>query len=54
MQTKRPRDASSALEKERNDGALKAWSHFTRNHLSSQTLAQGNQGLALEKRGEVE
>jgi hypothetical protein len=34
----------------RNDGALKACAHFTRNHLSTQTLAQGNQGLALEER----
>jgi hypothetical protein len=54
MHNKKPGDASSALEKGKNEGALKAWSHFTRNHLSSQTLAQRNQGLALEERGEVE
>jgi hypothetical protein len=50
----KPGDASSALEMVRNDVALKACAHFTRNHLSTQTLAQGNQGLALEERGEVE
>jgi hypothetical protein len=54
MQTKKSGDASSALEKEKNDGALKACAHFTRNHLSTQTLAQGNQGLALEEMGEVQ
>jgi hypothetical protein len=54
MQTKKPGDASSALEKVKIDGALKACAHFTRIHLSTQTLAQGNQGLALEERGEVE
>jgi hypothetical protein len=48
------RDASNALEKVKNNGALKACAHFTRNHLSTQTLAQGNHGLALEERGEVE
>jgi hypothetical protein len=54
MQNQKPGDASSALEKEKNDGALKAWAHFTRDHLSTQTLAQGKQALALEERGEVE
>jgi hypothetical protein len=54
MRIEKPGDALSALEKRRNDGALKACAHFTRNHLSTQTLAQGNQGLALDERGEVE
>jgi hypothetical protein len=54
MQTKNPEMLQVLLRKEKNDGALKAWAHFTRNHLSTQTLAQGNQGLALEERGEVE
>jgi hypothetical protein len=54
MQTERPGDASNAIEKGRNDGALKACADFISNHLSTQTLAQGNQGLALEERGEVE
>jgi hypothetical protein len=54
MRIQKPGDASSALEKGRNDGALKACAHLTKNHLSTQTLAQGNQRLALEERGEVE
>jgi hypothetical protein len=54
MQTKNPEMLQSALEKVRNDGALKACAHFTRNHISTQTLAQGNQGLVPEERGEVE
>jgi hypothetical protein len=54
MRIEKPRDASSVLEKGRNDGALKACQILTMNHFSTQTLAQGNQGLALEERGEVE
>jgi hypothetical protein len=50
----RPRDASSALEMGRFDGALKASLNLTRNHFSTQVLAQRNQILALEERGEVE
>jgi hypothetical protein len=53
MRIKKPGDASSALEKGRIDGALKACAHLTKKHLSTQTLAQGNQRLALEERGEV-
>jgi hypothetical protein len=54
MLNQKPGDASNAVEKVKNDVALKACAHFTRIHLSTQTLAQGNQGLALEERGEVE
>jgi hypothetical protein len=54
MRIKKPRDASSALEKGRNNGALKACAILTKNHFSNQTLAQGIQRLALEERGEVE
>jgi hypothetical protein len=54
MRIEKLRDASSALEKGRNDGALKACAILTMNHFSTQTLAQGNQTLALEERGEVE
>jgi hypothetical protein len=54
MRIQKPGDPSSALEKEKNDEALKACGHLTKNHLSTQTLAQGNQRLALEERGEVE
>jgi hypothetical protein len=50
MRIEKPGDASSALEKGRIDGALKACANLTKNHLSTQTLAQGNQRLALEKR----
>jgi hypothetical protein len=53
MRIKKPGDASSALEMGRIDGALKACTHLTRNHFSTQTLAQGNQRFALEERGEV-
>jgi hypothetical protein len=54
MQIEKPGDASSALEMGRIDGALKACQILTMNHFSTQTLAQGNQRLALEERGEVE
>jgi hypothetical protein len=54
MRIQKPGDASSALEKGRNDGALKACAHLTNNHFSTQTLDQENQSLALEERGEVE
>jgi hypothetical protein len=54
MRIEKPRDASSALEMGRIDGALKACAHLTRKHFSTQTLAQGIQRLALEERGEVE
>jgi hypothetical protein len=47
-------DASSALEMGRIEGTVKASLILTRNHFSTQTLAQGNQGLALKERGEVE
>jgi hypothetical protein len=50
----RPGDASSALEMGRFKGALKASLILTRNHFSTQALAQRNQRLALEERGEVE
>jgi hypothetical protein len=48
------KDASSALEMGRFEGALKASLILTRNHFSSQALAQRNQRLTLEERGEVE
>jgi hypothetical protein len=54
MRIEKPGDASSALEIGRIDGALKACQILTKKHFSTQTLAQGNQGLALEERGEVE
>jgi hypothetical protein len=54
MRIEKPGDTSSALEKGRNEEAVKACSHLTKNHLSTQTLAQGSQRLALEERGEVE
>jgi hypothetical protein len=54
MRIDEPEDASSALEKGRNDEALKACANLTMNHFSTQTLAQGNQRLALEERGEME
>jgi hypothetical protein len=54
MRLEKPGDASSALEKGRNDGALKACAILTMKHFTTQTLAQGNQILALEERGEVE
>jgi hypothetical protein len=54
MRTEKPGDASSAFEKGRNDGALKACAILTMNHFSTQTLAQGNQRLVLEEGGEVE
>jgi hypothetical protein len=38
----------------RFEGALKASLILTRNHFSTQALAQGNQGLTLEEMGEVE
>jgi hypothetical protein len=50
----RPGDASSALEMRRFGGALKASLILTRNHFSTQALAQRNQILALEGRREVE
>jgi hypothetical protein len=50
----KPGDASSALEMGRFEGALKASLILTRNHFSSQALAQRNQRLTLEERGEVE
>jgi hypothetical protein len=49
-----PGDASSAPEMGRFEGALKASLILTRNHFSTQALAQGNQGLTIEERGEVE
>jgi hypothetical protein len=49
-----PGDASSALEMREFEGALKASLTLTRNHFSTQTLAQRNQILALGGRGEVE
>jgi hypothetical protein len=54
MRIEKPRDASSILEEGRNDGALKACAILTMQHFSTQTLAQGNQRLALEEKGEVE
>jgi hypothetical protein len=54
MRIEKPGDASSALEKGKIDGALKACAILTMNHFSTQTLAQGNQRLDLEERGEVE
>jgi hypothetical protein len=54
MRIEKSGDASSALEKGRIDGALKACAHLTRTHFPTQTLAQGNQRLALEEREEVE
>jgi hypothetical protein len=50
----RPRDASSALEMGRFEGALKASLILSRKHFSTQALAQRNQILVLEERGEVE
>jgi hypothetical protein len=49
-----PGDASSALVKGKFEGALKASLILTRNHFSTQALAQRNQILALGGRGEVE
>jgi hypothetical protein len=49
-----PGDASSALEMREFEGALKASLILIRNHFFTQTLAQRNQILALEGRGEVE
>jgi hypothetical protein len=49
-----PGDASSALEMREFEGALKASLTLTRNHFSTQTLAQRNQILTLGGRGEVE
>jgi hypothetical protein len=54
MRIEKPGDDSSALEMGRFEGALKASLILTRNHFSTQALAQRNQGLALEERGEVE
>jgi hypothetical protein len=48
------KDASSALEMGRFEGALKASLILTRNHFSSQALAQRIQRFTLEERGEVE
>jgi hypothetical protein len=48
-----PRDSSSALEMGRFEGALKASLILTRNHFSIEALAQRDQILALEERGEV-
>jgi hypothetical protein len=50
----RPEDASCALEIRRFEGALKDSLILTRNHFSTKALAQRNQILVLEKRGEVE
>jgi hypothetical protein len=49
-----PRDASSAFEMREFERALKASLTLTRNHFSTQTLAQRNQILAQGARGEVE
>jgi hypothetical protein len=49
-----PGDASSVLEMWEFKGALKPSLSLTRNHSSTQTLAQSNQVLALGGRGEVE
>jgi hypothetical protein len=49
-----PGDASSALEMGEIKGALKASLTLTRNHFSTQTLAQRNLVLALGEWGEVE
>ena len=49
-----PGDASSALEMGRFEGAHKTSLILTRNHFSTQALAQRNQILALGGRGEVE
>jgi hypothetical protein len=49
-----PGDASSVLEMWELTGALKPSLSLTRNHSSTQTLAQSNQVLALGGRGEVE
>jgi hypothetical protein len=54
MRIEKPGDASSALEMGRINGPLKACPILTMNHFSTQTLAQGNQRLALEGRAEVE
>jgi hypothetical protein len=51
---RKPGDASSVLEMGKFEGALKASLILTRNHFSSQALAQRNQRSALEERGEVE
>jgi hypothetical protein len=42
------------IEMGRFEGALKSSLILTRNHFSTQALAQRNQRLALEERGEVE
>jgi hypothetical protein len=54
MQIEKHGDASCALEMGRIDGALKACQILTMIHFSTQTLAQWNQRLAPEERGEVE
>jgi hypothetical protein len=54
MRIEKTRDASSALEMGKFEGALKDSLNLTRKHLSTPALAQRNQRLALEERGEVE
>jgi hypothetical protein len=54
MRIEKSGDASSALKMGRFEGALKASLILTRNHFSTQALAQKNQGLTLEEREEVE
>jgi hypothetical protein len=54
MRIEKPGDALSALETGKFEGALKASLILTRKHFSTQALAQSNQRLALEERGEVE
>jgi hypothetical protein len=49
-----PRYASSAIEMGTFERALKAFLILTREHFSTQALAQRNQILALRERGEVE
>jgi hypothetical protein len=54
MRIKNPEMLQVLLRWGDSKGALKASLILTRNHFSTQALAQGNQGLTLEERGEVE
>jgi hypothetical protein len=54
MQTENPEMLQVFLRWGNSKGLSKASFILTRNHFSTQALAQKNQRLALEKRGEVE
>jgi hypothetical protein len=53
MRIENPEMLQVLLRWEDSKGALQASLILTRNHFSTQALAQENQGLNLEERGEV-